>query len=101
VRVKATASQYRWRFGDGGGLVTADPGGKYPAMSTSHVYLHRQNVKVSLSTGYSGEYSVAGGPWVPIDGLAWVGTTPVALQVVEAHARLVADNLPTGYEAAR
>jgi hypothetical protein len=92
VRVRATPVSYRWTFGDGAVLETSDPGHPYPAMTTTHTYLAAAaRVGVRLQTTYSGEYSVAGGPWLPIDGLAFVGSPPVALQVLETHAVLVAD----------
>jgi len=94
IRVRATATQYRWTFGDGSFMATADTGGKYPDMTTTHVYQAKQRLQIGLATGYSGEYSVSGGPWMPIEGLAWVDSAPVPLEVIEAHPRLVADNLP-------
>jgi hypothetical protein len=60
VRVRATPVGYRWVFGDGGVLVTADAGGAYPAMTTTHVYRRPGMVAVGLTTRYRGEYSVAG-----------------------------------------
>lgn len=93
VRVRATPVSYRWTFGDGAVLETSDPGHPYPAMTTTHTYLAAARVGVRLQTAYRGEYSVAGGPWLPIDGLAFVGSPPVALEVLETHAVLVADPL--------
>jgi hypothetical protein len=90
--VRATPVSYRWTFGDGAVLETSDPGHPYPAMTTTHTYLAAAaRVGIGLRTGYRGEYSVAGAPWLPIDGLAFVGSPPAALQVLETHAVLVAD----------
>lgn len=94
VRVRATPVGFRWSFGDGGVLATTDPGGAYPAMTTTHVYRRPGVVAVGLVTRYRGEYSVAGGPWLPVDGEAEVASSPVRVTVVQARAELVADPLP-------
>lgn len=94
VRVRATPVGFRWSFGDGGVLATTDPGGEYPAMTTTHVYRRPGVVLVGLTTRYRGAYSVAGGPWLPVDGEAEVASAPVRLTVVQARAELVADPLP-------
>lgn len=89
VRVRATPARYAWTFGDGSRLRTTDPGGPYPRMSTTHVYRLPGRSLVTLVTSYTGEYSIAGGPWLPVDGEADVPSPAVALTVVEARARLV------------
>lgn len=94
VRVRATPVGYRWTFGDGGVLNTTDPGGAYPAMTTTHVYRQPGRVPVSLVTRYRGEYSVAGGPWLPVDGEAEVNSPPIQLTVVAARNELVSGPLP-------
>jgi hypothetical protein len=50
---------------------------------------------IGLTTVYRGEYSVAGGPWLPIDGTAQVVTPPVNVTVVAAHGELVDAPLPS------
>jgi PKD domain len=91
VRVRATPVEYRWDFGDGGELVTADPGAAYPDLRTTHTYAASGRRVITLSTVYRGEYSVAGGPWVPVDGTATVSSLPVPLQVLATRNHLVAD----------
>jgi hypothetical protein len=93
VRVRATPERFRWRFGDREGLDTADPGAPYPDLRTTHTYLRPGQRRVGLRTSYRGEYSVAGGPWLPIDGTAQVASAPVTLTVLSATNRLVADPL--------
>ena len=88
VRVRATPSRYTWRFGDGQAMTTADGGGPYPHMTTTHTYTRPQTARVALSTVYTGEYSVAGGPFLPIDGTATVESPAAALTVLAAESRL-------------
>jgi hypothetical protein len=94
VRVRATPTTYHWSFGDGTVLGTQDPGGPYPELRTTHVYTHPGTVTVGLTTTYRGEYSVAGGPWLPIAGTAEVLTAPVALTVIATRGELVDGALP-------
>lgn len=91
VQVRATPVRYEWSFGDGHVLTTADPGGAYPAMTTTHAYTVAGHRQITLRTFYTGEYSVAGGPWQPVDGEAVVASAPVAVEVIEARGHLVAD----------
>ncbi|HET9653741.1 MAG TPA: hypothetical protein VFP72_00160 [Kineosporiaceae bacterium] len=89
VRVRATPVRFTWTFGDGGTLRTADPGGPYPRMTTTHVYRQPGTPTLRLVTSYTGEYSVAGGRWLPVDGEAEVASAPVTLTVVQTRAELV------------
>jgi hypothetical protein len=91
VRVRATATTYRWVFGDGGTLTTSDPGARYPELRTAHTYLDPGPYTLTLTTTYAGEYSVRGGPWLPIDGTAQVASPPVRLTAYAAHAVLITD----------
>ncbi len=93
VRVRATAVRYLWSFGDGQTLDTTDPGAPYPDLRTTHTYLDPGTMAITLLTSYEGEYSVAGGPWLPVDGTAQVPSTPVPLDVIEMRAELVPDSL--------
>lgn len=90
VQVRATPVSFRWTYGDGSGLVTADPGRPYPGMTTTHVYRRAGTMPVRLTTAYRGEYSVSGGPWLPVDGQAEVASPLLTLQVYATRAELVA-----------
>ena len=94
VRVRATPAHFRWRFGDGQSLTTADQGAPYPDMTTTHTYTRPRQARVTLTTVYTGEYSVAGGPFQPIDGTATVTSPAAALTVLAAE-----NELTTGGEA--
>jgi hypothetical protein len=93
VRVRATPLRFRWAYGDGAVRTTADPGAPYPDLRTAHTYRKPGKRTLSLTTTYSGEYSVAGGDWSPIDGLATVTSPGTGLTVLAARNELVADSL--------
>lgn len=95
VRVRATPVAYDWAFGDEQRLHTSDPGAAYPDLRTTHTYLAPGTVTLALTTTYRGQYSVAGGPWLPVDGTAAVASPPQTLVVVAARSELVADPLTT------
>jgi hypothetical protein len=89
VQVRATPATYTWDFGDGTPpLVTEDPGAPYPDLTTWHEYESPGSVQITLTTTYTGEYSVAGGPWTPIPGTAEVASTPQPLQLLTSTNRL-------------
>ncbi|MBT0767944.1 hypothetical protein KIH74_03355 [Kineosporia sp. J2-2] len=90
VQVRATPEEFRWTYGDGESLTTEDAGAAYPELRTAHVYQHSGARRVGLTTVYSGEYSVSGGPWLPVDGTATVESPVSTVQVVAAENRLVA-----------
>ncbi len=90
VRVRATPAWYEWDYGDGTTLRTTDSGDPYPTLKTAHVYKSAGVVRLRLSTAYSGEYSVEGGPWLPVDGVAIVQSSAISVEVSEAISRLVA-----------
>ena len=91
VRVRVTPDRFRWRYGDGASLSTGDPGAPYPELRTAHTYDWPGEVRVGLSTDYTGTYSVAGGPWQPIEGTATVPSRGVGLSVFELRNHLVTD----------
>ncbi len=89
VRVRATPAQYRWTYGDGQGLTTHDPGHRYPYMPTAHTYTTPGKFTVTLATTFTGEFSVAGGPWQPIIGTATISSRPVMIEAQERRAVLI------------
>jgi hypothetical protein len=94
VRVRATPVEYLWAFGDGGRLRTSDSGAPYPDLRTTHTYTIPGTVRLTLTTVYRGEYSVAGGPWLPIDGTAQVNSPAQPLTVIAARTELVDGTVP-------
>ncbi len=94
VRVRATPLRFRWTYGDGADLTTTDPGAPYPDLRIAHTYRQPGRATLGLRTTYSGEYSVAGGAWSPIDGLATVNSPSTTLTVLSARNELVGDTWP-------
>lgn len=89
VQVRVRPVAYRWDFGDGTRVTTSDAGAPYPALQVTHTYPAPGRFAVSVATGYTGRFSVQGGPWVPVEGMVWVEGDPVTRDVVQAEARLV------------
>ncbi|GAB7190820.1 hypothetical protein NUM3379_15270 [Kineococcus sp. NUM-3379] len=90
VRVRATPALFRWEFGDGGTLgPTRDPGAPYPDLRTTHTYTRPGRYAIALTTTYTGEYSVAGGEWLPISGTADVTSAPVPVTALAGTNVLV------------
>ncbi len=89
VRVRAEPYEFRWSYGDGDTRITSDAGAPYPELRTAHVYLEAGPQRVELTTIFRGEYSVAGGPWLPVDGTASVDSPGSTLEVLTAETRLV------------
>jgi hypothetical protein len=84
--------RFGWDFGDGSpAVVTRDPGAPYPDLRVTHVYAAPGVVQVRLVTVYAGEFSVAGGPWLPVVGEAEVTSPPSRLEVLAGGNALVAD----------
>lgn len=89
VTVRATPVSYAWDFGDGSEpLVTEDPGAPYPDLTTWHEYNEPGDVAISLTTTYTGAYSVAGGPFIDIAGTAEIVSEPVGLELLSTTNRL-------------
>jgi hypothetical protein len=91
VQVRATPSRYAWDFVDGNGHGPADEAGApYPDLTITHEYATAGAFPITLTTYYSGEYSVAGGPWLPIAGEAQVQSSPVTVEALSGRNQLVA-----------
>ncbi|MCC3265428.1 hypothetical protein [Arthrobacter gengyunqii] len=107
IRIVASPSEYEWHYGDRtvygpasqtGSPLPADRWGE--ETSTSHVYRETGNYQASVTVHFSAEYSINGGPMVPIDGRAAVPSAPVAISVWKSESHNVADDCrvnPAGY----
>jgi hypothetical protein len=92
VAVSATPVEYTWHTGDGTTLgPTTSPGAPYPDHDVAHVYLDSEPYQASVDVTYGGAFSVDGGPTVAIPGTVTIPGPEVAVEVLEAHAQLVAD----------
>ncbi|MGP5227123.1 MULTISPECIES: hypothetical protein [Arthrobacter] len=95
VRVRAIPQSYLWNYGDGHSRKLQKPGKPIPnhtfdqPTDTSHVYDETGDFTIQLSTAYRGEYSVDGGPWMPIPGTASVPSDPMPMSVWRTKKLLV------------
>ncbi|AMM32019.1 hypothetical protein SA2016_1339 [Sinomonas atrocyanea] len=98
VDIRVKPSEYHWSYGDGTSLVTAVAGGPVPEARwgektvTSHVYRATGDMNVGLTTVFTGEFSVDGGPFQPIAGNAPVPSAPKMLSVWRSEVKLYADD---------
>ncbi len=99
IEIEATPVEYRWDYDDGSSAVAlAIPGGPLPrerwgeATPTSHVYESTGDYAVSLTTTFSGTYSVNGGPAIPIPGTGTFTAAPVTISVWRSVVNNYADN---------
>ena len=99
IRIEVEPTEYTFNYGDGTSYgPVSTPGGPLPEArwgeqtSTSHMYSQTGDVPVSITTFFSGEYSVNGGPMIPMDGRAEVASPSQVLSVWRSESRNVADN---------
>lgn len=98
VRVRAIPQSYVWNYGDGQSRRTQNPGKPMPdhtfdqPTDTSHVYTETGDFQIRLNTAYRGEFSVDGGPWIPIPGTANVPSEPMPMSVWRTKKLLVDQN---------
>ena len=94
VQVRATPVLYDWDLGDGNTISTTNPGEPYPSEAVSSTYRYEGWYDVTLTTTFSGQFSVAGGPWQDIDGTIEVASEPIALYSKSLESRLVNGDVP-------
>ncbi|WP_120520524.1 hypothetical protein [Arthrobacter celericrescens] len=111
ISVRAHPSSFAWNYGDGtaktltiqGGPLRPDQAELDSETRTSHVYAGTGDYNISVTTTYTGEYSVDGGPWIPIIGTAQVNSPPVPMSVWRTETHLAAENClenPQGWACA-
>lgn len=96
VRVRFTPTGYLWNYGDGDVAQTDLPGRSWEALgqdeltatATGHVYAQRGSVTVAVKIVYNASYEVAGGDWVPVQGVV-VATAPPAPVVVATESTVL------------
>ncbi len=100
ISVRAHPSSFAWNYGDGttktftiqGGPLRPDQAELDSETRTSHVYAGTGDYSISVTTTYTGEYSVDGGPWIPIIGTAQVNSPAVPMSVWRTETHLYAEN---------
>jgi hypothetical protein len=90
VRIRPTSQGFTYDFGDGTSIgPTASPGGTYPEGDITHTYAKAGIYDSRVDITYGGEFSVGGGPWIPIPATVTVAGQIQPLTVKTARARLV------------
>jgi len=99
IRIEVEPTEYTFNYGDGTSYGPVSiPGGPLPEARwgeqtpTSYMYSQTGDFPVSVATFFSGEYSVNGGPTIPMDGRAEVVSPSQTLSVWRSESRNVADN---------
>ena len=90
VRIRPTVQAYRYVFGDGTSFgPTPSAGGAYPDGDITHAYPKAGTYNTHIDITYGGEFSIAGGAWLPIPDSVTVAGSAQPLTVKTANARLV------------
>ncbi|KRF06104.1 hypothetical protein ASH00_07445 [Arthrobacter sp. Soil782] len=96
VRIRAWPVAYDWNYGDGTTRTTQTAGNAVPESDwllvetpTSHAYGETGDYNLVLTTRFNGDYSVNGGPWIPIAGQAAVQSEPHLISIWRSDNRLV------------
>ena len=84
VDIVATATGFTWRTGDGTELTTTDPGAPYPDHTISHDYASG-TYTASLTTTWSGSFSVDDGLALPVPGTTTTDGPPTTVTVLQAR----------------
>ncbi|MDR6687347.1 hypothetical protein J2Y41_002912 [Arthrobacter sp. 1088] len=99
VHLRATPASFTYTFGDGTSLgPTPAAGYSIPEADwllndtrTSHSYTATGNYPATITTSFTGTYSVNNGPALPINGTLDLTTPPKTIQVWKTEKALVAD----------
>jgi hypothetical protein len=90
VQIRPTLDHYTYVFGEGSTSgPTTSAGGTYPSGDITHSYANAGVYNTHIDITFGGEFSVAGGVWVPIPDTVTVAGPVQPLTVKTAHARLV------------
>jgi hypothetical protein len=88
VHITATATGFTWHTGDGTDLTSTTPGSPWPHASVTHDY-RSGDWTASVTTTWSGTFSVDGGPVTAVPGTTTTDGPPVTFTVLQAHPVLV------------
>ncbi|GAA1491382.1 PKD domain-containing protein [Brachybacterium sacelli] len=98
VAVRAVPTEYEWDMGDGNTLVTSDPGKPFPSRDVATTYSSEGWYDITLTTTFTGQFSVDGGEWQDIVGTVTVESDPVELFAKSLESRLVDGDVPVDEE---
>jgi hypothetical protein len=92
VTVRAKPAEFTWHTGDGTTIgPTASAGAPFPDHDIAHIYTESEPYQARVDVTYTGEFSVAGGPTIPVPGTVTIEGPTVPVEVLEAHPQLVAN----------
>ncbi|WP_405474367.1 hypothetical protein [Paenarthrobacter ilicis] len=99
VHLTATPTNHTYNYGDGTtlgptpatGYPIAQPQWLTTETPTSHTYAETGNYQATVTTTYTGTYSVNNGPPLPINGTLDLTTPPTTIHVWKTQRALVAD----------
>lgn len=94
VAIRATPISYHWDLGDGNTISTTNPGKPYPSETVSASYTQEGWYDITLTTTFSGQFSVNGGEWQDIDGTIEITSDPVPIYSKSLECRLVNGDVP-------
>lgn len=94
VAIRATPVSFHWDLGDGNTITTTNPGEPYPSEQVSATYSHEGWYDITLTTTFSGQFSVAGGEWQDIDGTIEITSDPVPIYSKSLESNLVNTDSP-------
>lgn len=98
VSVRAAPVSYHWDLGDGNTISTTEAGEPFPSEKVSATYKYEGWYDVTLTTTFSGQFSVDGGPWQGIDGTIEVASDPIPIYSKSLESRLVDGDVPVDEE---
>lgn len=94
VAIRATPVSYHWDLGDGNTITTTNPGKPFPSEAVSSTYTQEGWYDITLTTTFSGQFSVNGGEWQDIDGNIEVASDSVPIFSKSLESRLVNGEVP-------
>ncbi|WP_233190949.1 hypothetical protein [Brachybacterium sp. UMB0905] len=89
VRIRATPVEFHWDLGDGNTITTTNPGKPFPSERVSSEYRLEGWYDITLTTTFTGQFSVDGGEWQDIEGSIEIESDPVELYAKSLESRLV------------
>jgi len=98
VAIRATPISYDWDLGDGNTITTDNPGKPYPSEIVSSTYSTEGWYDITLTTTFTGQFAVDGGPWQDIAGSIDVASEPVPVYSKSLESRLVDGDVPVDDE---
>ena len=94
VAIRATPESYHWDLGDGNTITTTNPGDPFPSETVSATYSQEGWYDITLTTTFSGQFSVDGGEWQDIEGTIEIASDPVPIYSKSLESNLVNSDAP-------